>query len=62
MIEPSSSEDDDDEFGDSADFGGGHHRMGGAANNVHKSSVSGNQGSNGTGPRLDVPNGTSIPR
>ena len=64
MIEPSSSEEDDDEFGDSADFGGGPHRSdrgGGAANNVgHK--ISGSQGQNGTGPRLDVPNGSSIPR
>ena len=60
MIEPSSSEEEDDEYVDSSDFGG--HRMGGAANSTgHKTSGAG-QGLNGTGPRLDVPNGINVPR
>ncbi len=59
MIEPSSSEEEDEEFVDSSDFGG---RVGGATNVVGHKVGGGGQGLNGTGPRLDVPNGTNVPR
>ena len=62
MIEPGSSEEEDEEFADSSDFGGRVGRVGGAANSVSHKSGGAGQGLNGTGPRLDVPNGNNVPR
>lgn len=57
MIEPSSSEEEDEEYMDSSDFGKPQRGGPGYGNNTGAG-----MGANGTGPRLDVPNGTSLQR